>query len=170
MSSKSEVKEEKVESKSEGKVEAKIETKISELLQRICTNKVARNDPVYRWNLTPDEGWCDTVEEARERGISIKAFGDTHDKIVLHPGHLGYKFNYFWGQGTWSKRRCWDKDVKSDDREKANNELWVLARELTELKYVVWIVLPSGNEKGYLSTYIFEPNEWQEYTGMDDIL
>ena len=82
--------------------EHKNEIKASQLLQRICANKVASKDPNHPYVLTPAKDYCwnDAIEEARDRGISIKTFGDTADKIVLHPGHLGYEFNYFWGRGV----------------------------------------------------------------------
>lgn len=41
-----------------------------------------------------DSAWSDAIREARSRGVSIAAFGDTHDKVVLHLGHLGYDFDY----------------------------------------------------------------------------
>lgn len=150
-------------------VEAKETIGPSDLLKRICVGKIKAKDDVAQYTIThPNNGdWYDAIEEARGRGVSIKAFGDTSDKVVLHPGHLGHEFDYFWGAGHWSSTNCWDEDA---DKEKAHNELWAVAKELVELKYVVWIVLPSGNSKGYLSTKILKKAQWKKYTSLDEIL
>lgn len=70
---------------------------MSQLLKQICAGKIQARDDYSKYVSTPDHDdsdWGDAVQEARCRGVPIAAFGDTKDKTVLHPGHLGYNFTY----------------------------------------------------------------------------
>ena len=112
-----------------------------------------------RYNVTPPAyDFYGAVEEARGFGIPIASFGNTRDKIVIHPGHLGYNFNYFWGQGHWASASCWDVSQDSETEERQNDAsrfLDALALYLQkERRMKVWRVWPSGNDKGHLSTRI----------------
>lgn len=143
-----------------------------QLLKKICQGKQKAKDRCYKYNITPDvddENWCDAIFEARDRGIPIASFGDTRDKTVLHAGHFGYNFDYFWGRGTWGDS-CWTYSVKktkkyeSDTSEedcfdvddetiiKGTNELVAVGKHLLTLGLQVWIVNVSGSGKGHLST------------------
>jgi hypothetical protein len=146
---------------------------MSSLLNHIIRCKEEGEDKLHEYSVTPgadDPGWDDAVEEGRGHGIPIASFGDTMDKVVLHPGHLGYKFDYFWGRDFWSSDSCWDEETSERDLAKSNKALWQIARELHELKYQVWIVLPSGNGKGYLSTRVLESSEWMKYESLDELM
>jgi hypothetical protein len=146
---------------------------MSSLLNHIIRCKEEGEDKLHEYSVTPradDPGWDDAVEDGRGHGIPIASFGDTMDKVVLHPGHLGYKFDYFWGRGHWSSESCWDKEASERDVVKSNKALWRIAHELRELKYFVWIVLPSGNDKGYLSTRVLESSEWMKFTSLDELM
>ena len=105
--------------------------------------------------------------EERGHGVPIAAFGDTLDKVVLHPGHLGYKFNYIWGAGKWYGE-CWDVGVKDEEKRKANEQLWDVAQVLVELGYEVWLVLPFGDMKGYLSTVITKSSDREKWEQVDE--
>lgn len=134
---------------------------MSELLVKICSNKIKSRDSIERHKLTPGlyhSGWNDAVKNARGHGISISAFGDTKDKLVLHPGHLGYNFDYYWGKNFWSSASCWDKNVSDKEITKANKELLLVGNELSQLGYTLWVVYVRGNDKGYLTTYPFDIN------------
>lgn len=138
------------------------------------------DDTVVTPNLN-DPGWNDAVLEARDRGVPIAAFGDTADKIVIHPGHLGYGgFDYFWGHGHWSRESCWFTDSKSsidegngqidhrvlanrrDTATHANQRLYHIGQLLAGVVRV-WMVHPSGNNKGYLSCELRELDPEQSF-------
>jgi hypothetical protein len=145
---------------------------ISDLLKEICTGKVKAKDNFEKCCLTDanNGAWNDAIKEARGSGVSIKSFCDTQDKVVLHPGHLGYDFDYYWGRSYWSREDCWDINVNNIKREEANNKLWILMKELTQLQYEVWVVFPSGCDKGYLSTYLFDGEEHKRFNSLDELL
>lgn len=127
---------------------------MEEIVKKCFTNKLASNDTYNHYALTPDEndeGWRSAIVEARGYGIPIASFGDTRDKLVLHPGHLGYNFDYYWGNGSWSDSTCWNEFTEEigdayDDLQEIGNFL-----EGTE-KFTVSYCNVSGSCKGYLST------------------
>ena len=108
-----------------------MDTSISTLFK----SKLRSNDIMYKYTLTTDEkddGWIDAVEEVCHRGISIKSFGDTSDKYVFHPGHLGYDFYYFWGKGQWSNKTCWSNKVPDEICTEALEKLYIIGQELSK--------------------------------------
>src|SRR3990170_6168789 len=119
---------------------------MSILLRRVCRRKWNRDDPIYRFTITPsinDYCWNTAIkqsEKGERGGISIKAFGDMWDKIVIHPGHLKYDFNYYWGRKDWGAKSCWNEKVTKETIIKANKQLDQLGRELCNLGYIVWSV------------------------------
>ena len=131
---------------------------IKTLMNKILTGKIKADDKINRYSITPqadDYGWGDAIEEGRGYGIPIASFGDTSDKIVLHPGHLGYNFNYFWGKGSWGSGDCF-YDIDYEKKLQANNELASVGQYLIKMGYKVNVCSPSGSEKGYLSTELME--------------
>ena len=96
--------------------------------------------------------WQNTIKEARGGGIKVAAFGDTKDKLVLHPGHLGYPFDYSWGRGMWGGD-CWD--ATREQISEANARIFDIAKKLSE-HYSTYLVNVSGTGKGYLSTELFD--------------
>ena len=126
--------------------------------RKILLGKLNADDIQYPYFVTPpidDDGWTEAVEEARGYGISIASFGDTSDKIVLHPGHLGYKFNYYWGNGSWGDSPCfYEEDI--DIIFEANNILISIGIGLIQKGYRIEFCSPSGTVKGYLSTKFFD--------------
>ncbi len=140
------------------------------LLKEVCQSKIKSNDRRCCYCITPNDGWYDAVDEARGHGISIKCFGDTLDKVVIHPGHMGYKFDYHWGKGEWTSQSCWEITIRTYDKyddmqvtyetvdseiiNKANFELVKFGTYLVSLGYCVWFVNISGDGKGHLSTTI----------------
>jgi hypothetical protein len=164
-----------METKSEeSKEEEEEESKQKKLLAWILKGKAEAKDPVFKYSITPDSddgGWYDAVQEARDHGIPIASFGDTSDKQVLHPGHLGYKFDYFWGREFWSSSSCWDdEEAREKDKQKAHIALFKIAHILHKQGKKVWIVLPNGNDKGYLSTFVLTPDEWTKVDSIDNLL
>src|SRR5581483_7227693 len=141
---------------------------------QICKGKIQAHDDYNKYSLTPDhddEDWHDAVKEARGRGIPIAAFGDTKDKIVLHPGHLGYDFTYHWGRGDWTSEGCWDHNSHNKDTiNKINDELREIGNKLINLGYVVWIAHISGSCKGYLSTNVYPLKEEERDDYANDVV
>lgn len=145
---------------------------MSHLLRQICQGKRNAGDNYSKYVSTPDHDdsdWNDAVQEARCRGVPIAAFGDTKDKTVLHPGHLGYNFTYHWGNGTWTSQTCWDyDDTDKDERKKGNDELTEIGKELIRLGYTVWVAQISGSGKGYLSTEVYPLEEEENNYNHED--
>ena len=122
-------------------------------LNLIITNKKIANDIYHKYCTTPDvnEGdWNDAVLEARGHGIPIASFGDTLDKIVLHAGHLKYKFDYMFGRDTWGDD-MWEEVTNDDKKKKVRERLLNIGKQLLE-KYTIYAVTIHGSCKGYLST------------------
>lgn len=130
---------------------------------KIFHGKINSNDPFYQYNITPgiDDGWYGAIFEARGYGIPIASFGDTSDKLVFHPGHLGYNFDYAWGNGSWTDRSCWNKKVDKTIISEANSRIFNIAKLLCK-KYKVHLVNVSGTCKGYLSTQLFESKNLED--------
>ena len=123
---------------------------VEQLLKKICQGKEEAGDEYYKYNITPDiddGGWHDNFLRESGNGLPVGCFGDTPDKIVLHPGHLDYDFDYKWGRGSWCDY-CW----YTEDREtiiKGTNILITVGKYLLTLGYVVWIVNVSDNVKDH---------------------
>ncbi len=99
-----------------------------------------------------DYDWYDAVLEARDHGVPIALFGNTRDKIVITPRHLGHhKFAYTWGTGQWTSESCWPEWVSEEKRIAVNRHLLHMGEVLSKF-HNVYLVRVSGNEKGYLST------------------
>ena len=122
---------------------------------------------IYEFSITPPKShpsWKDVIFEARGRGIPIASFGNTQDKIVIHPGNIHeiidcdtYDFSYFWGEGIWGSQDCWSEKESPKRRKQARFLLDLLKDYLErELKLKVLYCIPKGNEKGYLSTIVSE--------------
>jgi len=85
----------------------------STMIQKICTifseklkNSACRHEPYL---ITPEIDCFNTIKEARGYGIPIDTFGDTSDKMVLTPNHLGFstkQFEYHWGNDCCTEDRC----------------------------------------------------------------
>lgn len=108
--------------------------------------------------------WSDAVLEARDHGISIRAFGNTRNKTVIHPGYMGVPFNYYWGKGSWSSESCFDDEVCYEERVNANTRLYSLAQLITEgseekkCSIRVRFVKILGSGKGHLSNILLRVN------------
>jgi len=142
----------------------------TDFVKNILKNKNDANDYINRFAITPeidDYGWYDAIYEARECGIPHASFGDTSDKKVITPYHLGYThFEYHWSH-SWTSQPCW-VDADADEVIKANKELIEFATILNHNGYKVYIVHPSGCGKGYLSTRLYtiesyndDDDEWK---------
>jgi hypothetical protein len=128
------------------------------MFEELIKGKLEAGDVMNSYSITADYGWGDAVMEARERGVPIASFGDTSDKRVFHAGHLGYyKFDYYWGRGSWGSDYCWENATKEEDLIKGvNADLLEMAKKFKEYGHKVKICFPSGNGKGYLSTIIID--------------
>lgn len=133
----------------------------------IFEHKLNTTTRSYPYDHTPHllEYWNGTLQEAQGHGISISSFGDTSDKIVLHPGHLGYIYNYYWGDGYWGDTSCWNL-TSEDIIYKANQELYNLGLNLNKT-YTVWLFHPSGSSQGHLHSFYYDfhklPNSYDEF-------
>ena len=133
---------------------------MSELLTQICAGKRRSNDNLNRYIFTPhynNDGWHNPVSEPQELGFFIKALGDTRDKIVLHPGHLGYDFNYHWGRDPtdlYTEEQCWDNKVNTNIKMKGDMELTEIGIEIINLGYEVWVAQVKASCQGRLRTKV----------------
>ena len=121
----------------------------------------------YEFSITPPyshPSWKDCIFEARGRGIPISSFGNNHDKVVIHPGNVQelvdcdmYDFDYYWGEGSWGSKSCWN-DKESEKRRKQGRLILDLLKDylVRELNLKFLYCIPNGNEKGYLSTIVSE--------------
>lgn len=137
-----------------------------DLVIEICKNKIKFDDNKFDYSITPEIdycGWSDAIFEARGYGIPVYSFCDTRDKVVLHPGHLDYDFDYELGKATWSDK-MWKNDIDDKIREEALNKLFLISKYLIN-KYKIWIVYPDSDSKGYLNTII---KEFSEFTTFDE--
>src|SRR4051794_21518533 len=82
--------------------------KITQILDR----KRSSNDQRSPYIITPPPNkWKRILRDGNfEQSLFIEALGDTSDKIVIHPGHFGWSFDYAWGRDLWSSETCWDND------------------------------------------------------------
>ncbi len=135
--------------------------------------KTKKNDRKYPHTITPTQGWDSCIIEARMRGISIRAFGDTSDKIVFHPGLLPkWKpcFDYYWGEGEWGSTCCWEwSKVIKKDVIRVNEYLFKIAKKLKQ-KYKVEILRVSGSVKGYLSSYLWSEDEIEKSNTLKEMI
>jgi len=123
---------------------------------KICLKRQKKdNYPRYKRVLTPGiDEWEGDIEEARGHGESIKCCGNTNDKYVLDPSHLGYAYDNIWAKGSWGEDACW-KDIKDDViARKAVDELVSLGRLMVAAK--VHLFVCSGNNKGHTSVKVFD--------------
>ena len=138
-------------------------------LKKLFKNKLKSEDKINEYDTTPsaNEGWNNAVKEAKGYGIPISSFGDTEDKMVFHPGHLGYDFNYHWGEEKWTNEDCWEEHVDKETKIKALKELLELGIELND-RFDVDFLYVSGTKKGYLSSRLYTIDEIESDNFPDD--
>jgi hypothetical protein len=128
---------------------------ISDNLKLAIKNKLESKDHFFKYILTPsieDLESAQSIYEAREDGISIYSFGDTSDKVVITPAHLGYKYSYTAKDGVWG-----DSDYDSDlEEEEVNKKMFYLAKEIINLGYKVWMVDDNIDGRGYLNAVVLD--------------
>lgn len=130
---------------------------VSDRLKKAIQSKLESNDPIFYHYLTPsfDEfEAAQAIYEAREYGISIRAFGDTKDKVVITPKNLGFYYSYTPREGIWG-----DSDYNWDDLENANKEMFYLAQEIIKLGFKVWMVSDDMDGRGYIDTAILDVDD-----------
>lgn len=131
--------------------------------------QIREQDYVRCYCLTPSIesiNSAEAIDEGRGYGIPIATFGHTRDKLVIHPGHFGFNYDYFWGskRGGWSESSCWDKSETDDHKKEASRQLFQVAQHATKRNIDVWCVAPCGTCKGYLvsSAWRFDGKEFSD--------
>jgi len=123
-------------------------------LAEIFENKQNSCNDKNIYYITPDNfKWQADIYEARGHGHPIACYGDTSDKFVLTPQHLGYN-TFSYSSKEWGIQG-WDSDTNSELIEKGNKEIYEIGLELAK-KYKVWLVSVNITYKGYTSNTILE--------------
>lgn len=113
-----------------------------------------------------------SIVEARDEGISYKAYATTCNKIVIHPGDLGCPlFDYPFEDDSWGPS-WYPTNVKFETIDKCTKRLIGVGIYLTEY-YAVYLVGIHASGKGYMSSHrvkIKNGNEKQYQQLMDKFL
>ena len=99
-----------------------------------------------------ETGTGGAIKEARGYGTSCQLFGDTRDKFVVHPGHLGCKeFTYRFENDSWGE--CYHVSASFETMVAMNERLWSVGCAFRTLGFEVYIIGISCDGKGYLNVY-----------------
>lgn len=138
-----------------------------ELFIQLLKGKLEAKDKYYPYSLTPDgDEFDDAVYEARDHGIPIASFGDTKDKMVFHPGHLGYTFKYYWGNESWGDNSCWDDETPEEKINEVNKSLFAIVPYFNH--HEVKLCDVGGSCKGYLSTNVYDSDEFRTFEAFSE--
>lgn len=145
--------------------------KPTDVLARALKGKLAARDERRIFSITPhhaNPAWSFKLAGFGKGGIPVEAFGDTRDKLVFHMGHLGYKYDYFWGRNDYSGNSCWyDTD---DKKAVAMSDLSNLARCLNAIGVVVWLAAVDGDSRGNLRTEVYSGDVSYDCRNVDTVL
>jgi hypothetical protein len=129
-------------------------------LKTVLKNKFDSDDNIEPYCITPeinDYIWTSNIKGTKHNktGIPIECYGDTKDKIVLTPAHLGAPFTYW-----FERKKCndvfWDKKCLINVIDKYNEKLLNIGYELVEKGYIVWLCNIHDLGKGNITSLLYD--------------
>ena len=136
----------------------------SDKITQILDRKRSSDDTRSLCIITPPPDKWNRIH--RDSDFYMEAFGDTSDKIVIHPGHFGWPFDYTWGRGLWSSETCWNNEQNNkmfqttDERirysESQAKEFYQFAKTLRHMGNRVKVLCMDGGDKRSLDCELTE--------------